>query len=138
VVKPDLSVPGLPDVFVLGDAARVSDTASGVVPGIAPAAKQAGHYVGQVIAARVSSRQAPPPFRYRHHGNLATIGRHSAVIDFGWLRLRGYLAWWLWGGAHVYFLIGVRNRLLVMIQWLWSYCMFQRGARLITEPPERE
>jgi NADH dehydrogenase len=136
LVNPDLSVPGLPDVFVLGDAARVSDPAFGAVPGIAPAAKQAGRYVGQVIAARVAGRPAPAPFRYRHQGNLATIGRHSAVIDFGWLRLRGYLAWWLWGGAHIYFLIGVRNRLLVMIQWLWSYLMFQRGARLITDPPK--
>jgi NADH dehydrogenase len=136
LVSSDLSVPGQPDIFVLGDAARVSDTAFGAVPGIAPAAKQAGRYVGQVIAARVAGRPAPAPFRYRHQGNLATIGRHSAVIDFGWLRLRGYLAWWLWGGAHIYFLIGVRNRLLVMIQWLWSYVMFQRGARLITDPPK--
>ena len=103
------------------------------MPGIAPAAKQAGRYVGRLIAARVAGRPAPAPFRYRHQGNLATIGRHSAVIDFGWLRLRGYVAWWLWGAAHIYFLIGVRNRLLVTIQWLWSYVMFQRGARLITD-----
>ena len=103
----------------------------------APAAKQAGRYVAEVITARVSGRAAGAPFRYRHQGNLATIGRHSAVIDFGWLRLRGYAAWWLWGAAHIYFLIGVRNRLMVMIQWLWSYFMFQRGARLITEPAEK-
>ena len=138
LVNPDLSVPGVPDVFVLGDAACVSDPVFGVVPGIAPAAKQAGRYVGQVIAARIAGGPAPPPFHYRHQGNLATIGRNCAVIDFGWLRLRGYLAWWLWGGAHVYFLIGVRNRVLVTIQWLWSYFMFQRGARLITDPGERE
>ncbi len=132
-VLPDLSVPGAPNVFVVGDAARVSDPAAGIVPGVAPAAKQAGRYVARVIGARIAGREAPAPFRYRHQGNLATIGRHSAVIDFGWLRLRGYVAWWLWGGAHIFFLIGVRNRVLVTIQWLWSYFMFQRGARLITK-----
>jgi NADH dehydrogenase len=136
-VAPDLSVPGLAGVFVIGDAARIADEALGLVPGVAPAAKQAGRYVGEVIAALAAGRPPPGPFRYRHQGNLATIGRHSAVIDFGWLRLRGYLAWWLWGGAHVFFLIGVRNRLLVLVQWFWSYVMFQRGARLITEPPDR-
>ncbi len=132
-VNPDLSVPGLANVFVLGDAAHVADARFGTVPGIAPAAKQEGRYVGSVIAARVAGRPQPPPFRYRHQGDLATIGRHSAVIDFGWLRLSGYLAWWLWGGAHIYFLIGVRNRMVVMVQWLWSYLRFQSGARLITD-----
>lgn len=137
-VADDLSVPGLPEVFVVGDAARIAGPAGGFVPGIAPAAKQAGRHVAAIIASKVAGRPAPGPFRYRHRGNLATIGRHSAVIDFGWLRLRGYLAWWLWGGAHIYFLIGVRNRILVAVQWLWSYLRFQSGARLITGPPDPE
>ncbi len=137
-VGPDLSVPGLPEVFVVGDAARIADAALGFVPGIAPAAKQAGRHVAAVIAARSAGQRGPGPFRYHHQGNLATIGRHSAVIDLGRLRLRGYLAWWLWGGAHVFFLIGVRNRIMVIVQWLWSYLMFQRGARLITGQQERE
>jgi NADH dehydrogenase len=134
-VRPDLSVPGAPEIFVIGDAARIQDATFGAVPGLAPAAKQAGRYVGRVIAARVRGAPPPPPFRYRHQGNLATIGRHSAVIDFGRVRLRGYVAWWLWGGVHIFFLIGVRNRVLVIVQWLWSYLTFQRGARLITGSP---
>jgi NADH:quinone reductase (non-electrogenic) len=102
------------------------------VPGIAPAAKQAGAYVAGVIKARVEGRQTPGPFRYRHAGSLATIGRKSAVVDFGWLRLRGNPAWWLWSIAHIFFLIGFRNRVLVLLQWAWSYVTYSRGARLIT------
>jgi NADH dehydrogenase len=75
---------------------------------------------------------APPPFRYRSIGNLATIGRKSAVVDFGWVRLTGRLAWLVWGVAHIYFLIGFRNRMAVAVDWLWSYLTYQRGARLIT------
>jgi NADH dehydrogenase len=131
-VATDLSVPGLPDVFVIGDAALVLDHNDRPVPGLAPAAKQEGRYVARVIHARVTRGRIPPPFRYRHWGSLATIGRRSAVIDFGRVRLRGWLAWWIWGIAHIYFLIGMRNRLIVAIQWLWSYVTFERGARLIT------
>ena len=94
--------------------------------------KQQGAYAARVIAARVAGRPAPPPFRYRHFGSLATIGRRAAVIDFGGLRLTGWLAWLIWSVAHIYFLISLRNRILVAIQWLWLYVTFDRGARLIT------
>ena len=102
------------------------------VPGIAPAAKQQGRYVAKVIAARIGSSAPPPPFRYRHAGNLATIGRNSAVIEFGQLRVRGLIAWWIWGIAHIYFLIGLPSPLMVSFRWLWEYITYGRGARLIT------
>jgi NADH dehydrogenase len=117
---------------VIGDTAAASDGAGKALPGIAPAAKQAGQYVAAVIRARVKARPAPAPFRYRHLGNLATIGRKAAVADFGWLRLAGRLAWLLWGAVHIFFLIGFRNRLVVLLDWLWAYLTFERGARLIT------
>ena len=85
-----------------------------------------------VIGTRLSGKPAPPPFRYRDYGNLATIGRREAVVDFGWLRLTGRIAWLVWGAAHIYFLIGFRNRIVVALDWLWSYLTYQRGARLIT------
>ena len=88
--------------------------------------------LADVIRARLRDAPAPPPFRYKHAGDLATIGKRRAVIDFGWIKLKGALAWWLWGFAHIYFLIGVRNRLSVAINWLWIYARDQRGARLIT------
>lgn len=131
-VNADLSVHGHPDIFVIGDAAAVFDNEKMPVPGIAPAAKQMGQYVGRVIAARIAGRAHDKPFRYRHLGDLATIGRRAAVVQLGRLRLRGYLGWWFWGIAHVYFLIGTRNRFIVAFSWLWSYLTFQRGARLIT------
>jgi NADH dehydrogenase len=138
-VGPDLSVPGLPEVFVVGDVALVLDQKGRPLPGVAPAAKQSGSHVAQVIAARVTGRPAPAAFRYSDFGNLATIGRRAAVIDFGWLRLKGEIAWWIWGFAHIYFLIGIRNRLIVSLQWLWAYLTFDRGARLITgREPEGE
>ena len=99
---------------------------------MAPVAKQQGAYVGTIIAARVSGDAAPAPFRYKNAGQLATIGRRAAVVDFGRVRFTGRVAWWLWGIVHIYFLISVRSRLLVAIQWLWSYLTFDRGARLIT------
>jgi NADH dehydrogenase len=133
-VEPDLTLPGHPEIFVIGDTAAATDAAGKPLPGIAPAAKQAGEYVARVIRARAAGRAAPPPFRYRHLGNLATIGRHAAVADFGWLRLSGRLAWLLWGAVHIFFLIGFRNRIVVLLDWLWSYLTFQRGARLITGP----
>ena len=130
-VEPDLTVPGHPDIFVIGDTAAVTDAQGGLVPGVAPAAKQQGQYVARVLGARLRGRE-PPPFRYRNQGLLATIGRQRAVIDFGWVRLRGLLAWLLWSTAHLYFLVGYRNRLLVGANWLWNYFTFDRGARLIT------
>jgi NADH:ubiquinone reductase (H+-translocating) len=131
-VGPDLEVPGYPNVFVIGDTVFALGPNGRPVPGIAPAAKQMGHHVGRLIAARVAGRPHPGPFRYRHMGSLATIGRKAAVADFGRVRLSGLPAWILWAVAHVYFLIGWRNRLVVSLNWFWSYLTFERGARLIT------
>ncbi len=137
-VAPDLSVPGQPDVFVIGDVAAVTDSKGRPVPGIAPAAKQMGQYVGKLIAARLNGGTIARPFRYMHLGNLATIGRHAAVVEFGRLRLHGFVGWLFWCVAHVYFLIGLRNRFIVAFSWLWSYLTFQRGARLIIGKPPDE
>ncbi len=133
-VGPDLSVPGHPDIFVIGDTATVADANGRPVPGIAPAAKQMGQYVGKLIAKRIAGQAAPGPFRYLHLGELATIGRRAAVVKFGWLELRGFIGWLFWSVVHIYFLIGIRNRFIVAFSWLWSYLTFQRGARLITRP----
>ncbi|MFO7326145.1 MAG: NAD(P)/FAD-dependent oxidoreductase [Pseudomonadota bacterium] len=132
-VQADLSVAGHPELFVAGDLAAVS-TADGPVPGIAPAAKQMGRHVAKVIAARLAGRPAPP-FRYRHHGLLATIGRMAAVVDLGRVRFSGLFAWWFWLAAHVYFLIGFRNRLVVLIDWAGAYWTYSRGARIVTREP---
>ncbi len=131
-VNADLSVKEYPEVFVIGDAAQVSWRDGLDVPGIAPAAKQGGKYVASLILANQKGKARPGPFRYRHAGNLATIGRHSAVIDFGRFQMSGILAWWLWGIAHIYFLIGVRQPIMVAFNWFWSYLTFSKGARLIT------
>ena len=133
-VEPDLSVPRHPDIFVIGDTAAASDRAGNPVPGIAPAAKQMGKYVGRLIAARIAGREVHKPFRYMHLGDLATIGRRAAVVKFGPLELKGFIGWLFWSVAHIYFLIGLRNRFIVAFNWLWDYLTFQRGARLITEP----
>ena len=121
-----------PEIFAIGDTALAHGWAGKPVPGLAPAAKQGGHYVAAVIRARLEDKAPPPAFRYRHAGSLATIGRRAAVADFGWIKLSGPLAWWLWGGIHVLFLAGARNRLSVMIEWFWAYLTFGRGTRLIT------
>jgi NADH dehydrogenase len=136
-VGPDLSLPGHPEIFVIGDTASVTDAKGRPVPGIAPAAKQMGKYVGKLIAARVAGQKDGKPFRYMHLGDLATIGRRSAVVKFGRLQLKGFLGWAFWSVAHIYFLIGLRNRFIVAFIWLWDYLTFQRGARLITnsDPP---
>src|SRR5690606_35134422 len=133
VVGSDLSIPGYPHVFVIGDTALVKSADGAQVPGIAPAAKQEGRYVAQVIAHRIAGRAGgPAPFRYRHAGNLATVGRRAAVIEFPRLHLKGRLAWWVWGISHIYFLVGVRSPLLVTLNWLWQYLSYAQGARLIT------
>ena len=137
-VKPDLTIPEHPEIFVIGDTATVSDRDGHPVPGIAPAAKQMGKYVGRLIAARVAGRPDNKPFRYMHLGELATIGRHAAVVKLGRLELKGFIGWLFWSVAHIYFLIGVRNRFIVAFNWLWSYLTFQRGARLITDVAERK
>ena len=128
-VQPDLSVPGHPDVFVAGDLAALQCDGK-PVPGVAPAAKQMGRYLGQSIRTRLRGG-TPPPFRYRDFGNLATIGRMAAVVDVHGLRLSGVLAWWFWLAAHVFFLIGFRNRLVVLIDWAQAYWSYQRSARII-------
>jgi NADH dehydrogenase len=134
-IEPDLSLQNRPEIFAIGDIAAVNRSDGSPVPGIAPAAKQMGRYVGKVIAARVSGRTAPGPFVYRHAGDLATVGRKSAVVKIGRVQLTGFAGWLFWGIAHIYFLIGVRNRIVVALNWLWSYMTFQRGARLIGLPP---
>jgi len=136
-VSSDLSAPGRPEIFVIGDTATVDAWHGKPVPGIAPAAKQQGTHVAVTIKRRLAGDAAPRPFRYRHAGNLATVGRRAAVIDFGWIKIRGYLAWWIWGLAHIYFLIGVRNRLAVALSWLWIYLTGTRGACLITQAEPR-
>ncbi|MBX3532093.1 MAG: NAD(P)/FAD-dependent oxidoreductase [Rhizobiaceae bacterium] len=133
IVEPDLSVPGHSDIFVIGDTASVKRPDGRPVPGVAPAAKQQGRHVAAILRARLAGRAGPGPFAYRHDGDLATIGKRAAVIDFGWLKLTGWPAWWLWGVAHIYFLIGFRNRLAVSLSWLWIYVTGQRSARLITQ-----
>ncbi len=132
IVRPDLSIKGDPNIFVIGDAAFVKDAEGVLVPGIAPAAKQQGQYVADLIAKRIAGKPAPQAFHYRHAGHLATIGRKSAVIEFPRYRMKGWLAWWIWGIAHIYFLVGVPSPLVVSIRWLWEYITYGRGARLIT------
>jgi NADH dehydrogenase len=134
LVRPDLSVPDHPEVFVIGDAAAIHGDDGEPVPGVAPAAKQMGNYVGRLIGARLAGKSLPA-FRYRNLGELATIGRRAAVVKFGRLHLKGFIGWLFWSFAHIYFLIGVKNRFIVAFTWLWDYLTFQRGARLITEVP---
>jgi NADH:ubiquinone reductase (H+-translocating) len=131
-VLPDLTVPGHPDIFAVGDTVTIAGPDGNPVPGIAPAAKQQGRYVAALIKARLGGTTLPP-FRYKHAGSLAQIGKRKAVIDFGWIKLRGNLAWWIWGVAHIYFLIGLRQRLSVALSWLWVHARDQRPARLITQ-----
>src|SRR5499427_2234893 len=134
VVRPDLSLQGFNDIFVIGDTAAVKDDSGRPVPGLASAAKQMGAYVGKLIAARVAGGSLPP-FRYRNQGILATIGRRAAVVEVGRIQLKGFIGWVFWSAVHIYFLIGIKNRFVVAITWLWSYLTFKRGARLITEVP---
>jgi NADH dehydrogenase len=130
-VAPDLSVPGHPEIFVLGDTATLDGANGHPLPGVAPVAKQQGAYVASLLLARQNGKTLAA-FRYRDFGSLATIGRKSAVVQMGRLRLTGFIAWVLWCVAHIYFLIGFRNRLIVATNWLWNYATFQRGTRLIT------
>jgi len=131
-VEPDLTVPGHPDIFAVGDTVTIKGPDGNPVPGIAPAAKQEGRYAAALIKARLKG-ETLPPFQYKHAGSLAQIGKRLAVIDFGKFKLRGALAWWIWGIAHIYFLIGLRNRLSVALSWLWVHARNQRAARLITQ-----
>ena len=131
LVQPDLSVPGYPDIFVLGDTACFLEQGK-PLPGVAPVAMQQGYYVADLIKDRLANRNATRPFHYRDKGNLATIGRSSAVAEIGRIRLAGGIAWLTWLFVHILYLIGFRNRVLVVIQWAWAYVTFQRGARIIT------
>jgi NADH dehydrogenase/putative oxidoreductase len=132
IVGDHLDVAGHDGIFAIGDTASSNAWNGANVPGLAPAAKQGGQYVAAVIKARLKGGSAPRPFRYRHFGSLATIGRRAAVVDLGRVRISGALAWWLWGAAHVTFLVGGRNRVSVIVEWMWAYVTFRRGTRLIT------
>ena len=138
LVQPDLSVPGHPDVFVAGDLASLAQADGKPVPGVAPAAKQMGRLVAHNIRMRLSGGTTQV-FAYKDYGNLATIGRMAAVVDLGKLRFSGLLAWWFWLTAHAFFLIGFRNRVVVLLNWWWAYWSYQRAARIILgddrEPP---
>jgi NADH dehydrogenase len=131
-VLADLSLPGHPESFVVGDLAGIAQADGKPVPGVAPAAKQMGRHVGTTIRARLRGSDERPTFRYRDDGSLATIGRMAAVAQFGRLKLSGFPAWVVWLLAHIYFLIGFRNRLVVMLDWAWAYCTHQRHARIVS------
>jgi NADH:ubiquinone reductase (H+-translocating) len=131
-VEPDLSIPGHREVFVIGDLATMNDEGHKPLPGVAPVAMQQGQFVARQIKADLAG-QPRARFHYFDKGSLATIGRAAAIAQFGKLHLSGFIAWLSWLFIHILFLIGFRNRILVMIQWAWSYLTFQRGARLITE-----
>lgn len=130
-VEPDFSVPGSPNIFAVGDTVTVIGPDGKPVPGVGDAAKQGGRHAARVIKARLKG-ETPPAFRYSHAGDIATIGRSAAVIDFGWIQLTGWIGWWAWGLAHIYFLIGIKNRVSVALSWLWIYLTGHRSARLIT------
>lgn len=130
LVNPDLTVPGHSEILVAGDLASLKDASGRPVPGVAPAAKQMGRHVARALRAQCHGR-TPAPFRYRNFGNLATIGRQAAVVDVAGVHLSGSPAWWFWLVTHVYFLIGFRNRLVVLIDWAWAYLSYSRSARII-------
>jgi len=131
-VAPDLSLPGFPQIFVLGDAAWVEGPDGYPLPGLGAVAEQEGRYVARLIASRIRGRAGPGRFSYRNLGTMATIGRSAAVADFGRFTMAGFVAWLLWGLVHIYLLIGFRNRLAVFLNWVWSWFTYGRGARLIT------
>lgn len=131
LVEPDLSVPGHPEVFVIGDLAAFLHQTGKLLPGVAPVAIQQGRHAARNIL-RAFRGELSLPFRYAEKGSLATIGRAAAVADFGWIKLSGFLAWIVWLCVHIFFLIGFRNRFVVLFEWAWAYLTFQRAARLIT------
>lgn len=131
-VEKDLSLPGHKEIFVVGDTASIMQADGKPVPGVAPAAKQAGAHAAKTALLRLKGDTSAHPFSYKHAGDLATIGKRAAVLDFGWTKLTGGLAWWVWGIAHIYFLVDVKNRIFVAMSWLWIYLTGQRSARLIT------
>jgi NADH dehydrogenase/putative oxidoreductase len=132
IVEPDLSVPGMRNIFAIGDTAACEGADGRPLPGLAAVAKQQGHHVAKVIRARIEGRRHPGSFRYHNLGSMATIGRKAAVADLPGVRLSGSLAWWLWGLVHVAFLVDLRSRIAVMFDWFWSYLTYNRSMRLIT------
>lgn len=137
IVEPDLTIPGHPDVFVIGDTATVKRPDGQLVPGVAPAAKQMGAFAANVIASRARDAVPPKVFVYKHQGDFATIGRKAAVVQLPFMNMKGFMAWALWCVAHIYFLIGVRHRIAVAFKWAWDFATFQRGARLITDQKDQ-
>jgi NADH dehydrogenase len=133
-VAEDCSVPGHPDVFVVGDLALFKQDGK-PLPGLAPVAMQQGKYVAKVIDRRLRGKSPPTAFRYWDRGTMATIGRNRAVADVRWFRLSGFLAWLAWLALHIFYLIGFRNRLVVLVDWAWAYFGYRRGSRLITGQP---
>ena len=133
-VDPDLSVPGLDGVYVIGDTALSLDESGQPLPGLAQVAKQQGTHLGRALAANIERQTPLPPFRFKNRGNTAIVGRSAAIFDFGRWQMKGYFAWLLWALVHVYLLASFEKRVLVSLQWLWRYLTYQRGARLITEP----
>ena len=131
-VNEDLSIPKHPNIFAIGDAAHVKDKMGKPLPGLAPVAKQEGKFVAEVIKKNIQNVKNQNKFYYKNRGYLATIGRSKAIVDFGWFTLKGRVGWIFWSLIHIYFLIGFRNRLMVFINWVWSYFTFSKGARLIT------
>lgn len=136
LVEPDLSISGRPEIFVIGDLAHSAHHTGRPLPGLAPVAIQQGRYVASLIHHRLQGRPTPA-FRYRDRGSMATIGRAAAVAEAGWLRVSGHLAWLAWLFVHLMGLVAFQNRLLVLVQWAWSYFTFNRSARLITGPSRR-
>lgn len=132
IVADTLRAPGHDNIFVIGDCAAVKGADGKQLPGVAPVAKQQGAYAAKAIIAALRNKPFARPFRYADFGNLATIGRKAAVADFRGLHLKGFIGWLVWSAAHIYFLIGFRNRIAVTLDWTWSYLTFERGARLIT------
>ncbi|NJL03007.1 MAG: NAD(P)/FAD-dependent oxidoreductase [Spirulinaceae cyanobacterium SM2_1_0] len=131
MVEPDLSLPGHPSIFVIGDLANFAHQGERPLPGIAPVAMQQGQYVARLLRRRQQG-ETVPPFHYSHFGNLAVVGKNAAVVDLGFLRLTGFIAWVAWVFAHIYYLIEFDNKLIVMTQWGWNYFTHGRGARLVT------
>ena len=133
LVNEDLSISAYSNIFVIGDASHVKNKNSKPLPGLAPVAKQEGNFVAEVIKKNIHNGRPSKKFYYKNRGYLATIGRSDAIVDFGWFTLKGRIGWIFWSIIHIYFLIGFRNRLIVFINWLWSYLIFSKGARLITD-----
>jgi len=132
-VARDMSVPGLENVYALGDIALAPDAGGKPLPGLAQVAKQEGIYLGRALARKILRGEASPPFVFHNRGNTAIVGRHAAVFDFGWWQIKGWFAWSFWALIHVYLLVGFQHRLMVAIQWLWRYVTYERGSRLIAE-----